>query len=120
MQARFQLHARIFKILAAKFVGHFIARKKRMKYNPTTSKVCFNVAHAFAPTIGIALCNLVVTTTMHDVRPCTNHQKNGTVQPAGTSQRSNAKLGARTDRERNMAGQLGANMGSSKDDQIQP
>jgi hypothetical protein len=26
----------------------------------------------------------------------------------------------RPDREQNMAGQLGANMGSSKDDQIQP
>jgi hypothetical protein len=31
MQARFQLHARIFKMLAVKFVGHHIARKTRMK-----------------------------------------------------------------------------------------
>ena len=53
---------------------------------------CFNVAHAFAPTIGITLCNLVVITTMMPAQVQTN-QRNGTVQPARTSLRSNGKLG---------------------------
>jgi hypothetical protein len=65
------------KILAVKSVVLLhIARKERMKMNPTTSKVYFNVAHAFAPTNGIALCNLVVITTMMPTQVQTD-QRNG-------------------------------------------
>jgi hypothetical protein len=54
-----------------------------MKQNPTTSKVCFNAAHAFAPTIGIASCNLVAITAKMPAQLQTS-QKNDTVQPART------------------------------------
>ena len=53
---------------------------------------CFNAAHAFAPTIAIALYNLVVITTMMPAQVQTN-QKNGTVWSGRTSLRSNGKCG---------------------------
>jgi len=70
--------------------------------------------HSHLRTIGIALCNLVVTTTMIPAQ-----QKDGTAKPARRSLRSIGEIGW-MDREQNMTGQLRANMGSSKDDQIQP
>ena len=65
---------RIFKILGAMSVGHPIARKERMKYvdgtdhEQRTARVCFDAAHAFAPIIEIALCKLVVITTVMPVQ----------------------------------------------------
>jgi len=64
-----------------------------VKYNLTTSKVCSkNLAHAFAPTAGLALCNLMVITTKMPVQLQTI-QKNGIVQQsARTFLRSNRKF----------------------------
>jgi len=52
---------------------------------------------AFTIGIGIALCKLVVITTMMPDQVLTN-QNSGTVQPARTPMRSNGKLGI--DRQR--------------------
>jgi ribosomal protein L18 len=89
LQARLQLHATIFKISAAKPVGHPIAKKERMKQNMITNKVCISVAHASATTIGIALCNLIVNfiTTKMPAQIQTNQKNGTTVQPSSLSEK---------------------------------